>query len=70
MQEGDIVVKKSGYKFEGIIVSVFYTTLHEIRVVVEYADTPMLHIFNRDQLRLARPEEAKTIQERFENRRL
>lgn len=55
--EGDRVEKRRGYKFPGVVVSVFLTRGRERRLVVE-ADHPdfagMLHIFKDDDL-LARP---------------
>lgn len=47
---GDRVNKVRGYKFPGVVVSVFYTTRNERRVVVELEDLRLLHIFNEDQL--------------------
>lgn len=47
---GDRVYKPKGYKFPGIVVSVFETTSHEIRIVAEMEDNGMLHIFNENQL--------------------
>lgn len=50
---GDLVRKRAGYEYPGIIVSVFRTRAGAVRYVVE-ADHPgftgMLHIFNEDQL--------------------
>jgi hypothetical protein len=50
---GDLVRKRAGYGYPGIIVSVFTTRAGAVRYVVE-ADHPgfagMLHIFNGDQL--------------------
>lgn len=49
---GDRVEKVRGYMFPGTVVSVFYTTLGEIRVVVEMDTYRLLHIFNQEQLTL------------------
>lgn len=49
---GDKVYKPKGYKFPGIVVSVFYTTKNEVRIVAEMIDNGMLHIFNENQLEL------------------
>ena len=50
---GDLVRKRVGYEYPGIIVSVFTTRAGAVRYVVE-ADHPgfagMLHIFNGEQL--------------------
>ena len=50
---GDLVRKRAGYEYPGIIVSVFTTRAGAVRHVVE-ADHPgfagMLHIFNGEQL--------------------
>jgi|SRR6185437_2346191 hypothetical protein len=50
---GDLVRKRAGYEYPGIIVSVFTTRAGAVRYVVE-ADHPgfagMLHIFNGEQL--------------------
>jgi hypothetical protein len=50
---GDLVRKRAGYEYPGVIVSVFATRASAVRYVVE-ADHPgfagMLHIFNGDQL--------------------
>ena len=50
---GDLVRKRAGYEYPGIIVSVFMTRAGAVRYVVE-ADHPgfagMLHIFNGEQL--------------------
>lgn len=51
---GDTVEKISGYRYPGIIVSVFRTTAGKTRYVVECTAedcTGMLHIFNGSQLR-------------------
>ena len=49
---GDLVRKRAGYEYPGIIVSVFRTRAGAVRYVE--ADHPgfagMLHIFNGDQL--------------------
>ncbi len=49
---GDEVYKPKGYKFPGIVVSVFKTTTGEKRVVAELKDNGMLHIFSESQLEL------------------
>lgn len=49
----DKVVKVSGYKYPGIVVSVFRNTKGDIRYVVECTGKDvegMLHIFNETQL--------------------
>ena len=47
---GDKVYKPKGYKFPGVVVSVFETTSGEIRIVAELEDNGMLHIFSESQL--------------------
>lgn len=47
---GDNVFKPKGYKFPGVVVSIFKTTTGEIRIVAEMIDNGMLHIFNESQL--------------------
>ncbi len=49
---GDRICKPKGYKFPGIVVSVFQTTSGEIRIVAELIDNGMLHIFSENQLEL------------------
>ena len=53
LKVGDLVRKRAGYEYPGIIVSVFTTRAGAVRYVVE-ADhlgfAGLLHIFNRDQL--------------------
>ncbi len=49
---GDKVYKPKGYKFPGIVVSVFLTTSGEKRIVAELEDNGMLHIFAESQLEL------------------
>jgi hypothetical protein len=49
---GDKVYKPKGYKFPGIVVSVFTNTSGEIRIVAEMEDNGMLHIFSESQLEL------------------
>jgi hypothetical protein len=49
---GDKVYKPKGYKFPGIVVSIFKTTEGNVRVVAEMRDNGMLHIFNESQLEL------------------
>ena len=55
LKVGDLVKKRTGYAYPGVIVSVFTTQAAAVRYVVE-ADHPdfagMLHIFNGDQLEL------------------
>lgn len=55
---GDRVEKRSGYRWPGIIVSVFFNLQGEVRYVVE-CTTPevrgALHIYNAGQLRKAHP---------------
>jgi len=49
---GDKVYKPKGYKFPGIVVSVFQTTSGDTRIVAELIDNGMLHIFSESQLEL------------------
>jgi len=49
---GDKVYKPKGYKFPGIVVSIFKTTEGNVRIVAEMKDNGMLHIFNESQLEL------------------
>jgi hypothetical protein len=49
---GDKVYKPKGYKFPGIVVSIFKTTNGETRIVAEMIDNGMLHIFTETQLEL------------------
>lgn len=49
---GDKVYKPKGYKFPGIVVAVFETTLGQKRIVAEMIDNGMLHIFSEEQLEL------------------
>jgi hypothetical protein len=52
---GDLVKKRAGYEYPGVIVSVFTTRAGAVRYVVEAdhtAFTGMLHVFNGDQLEL------------------
>ena len=51
-KEGDKVYKPKGYKFNGIVVSVFKTTSGDVRIVAEMEDNGMLHIFSEKQLEL------------------
>lgn len=53
IKAGDYVSKKSGYKYEGWVMSDFVKTTGERRVVVEEAYSGMLHIFNPEQLEKA-----------------
>lgn len=58
---GDRVYKPKGYKFPGIIVSIFQTTSGETRIVAEMQDNGMLHIFNESQLELESLKPKETI---------
>jgi hypothetical protein len=49
---GDEVKKIKGYPFEGFVVAVFYTTAGNIRVVVDFQGSGMLHIYSEEQLEL------------------
>lgn len=52
---GDVVQKKKGYKFPGVVVAVYYTLKGEIRYVVECTAKGAegcQHIFNGEQLEL------------------
>jgi hypothetical protein len=49
---GDQVYKPNGYKFPGVVVSVFETTSGAVRIVAEMTDNGMLHIFSESQLEL------------------
>lgn len=49
---GDEIYKPKGYKFPGVVVSVFETTNGDIRIVAEMKDNGMLHIFSESQLEL------------------
>ena len=54
LEVGDMVVKKTGYQFVGIVVSKFETTTGKTRFVVEHATAiGLLHIFNEEQLQKA-----------------
>lgn len=53
-QVGDKAVKVKGYQFPCTIVSVFETVNGNIRVVGEMDGYGLLHIFNEDQLELAK----------------
>lgn len=55
---GDKVKKVKGYLFPGTVVSVFKTTVGDIRLVVEMDKYRLLHIFNESQLE-KRNEKAK-----------
>jgi hypothetical protein len=53
---GDRVEKVSGYRWPGVVVSVFKTRAGETRVVVECTAPEVagaLHVYNPDQLKLA-----------------
>jgi hypothetical protein len=54
---GDKAVKTKGYKFPCTIVSVFETKEGNVRVVGEMDEFGLLHIFNEDQLELAKQAE-------------
>lgn len=47
---GDKVNKKEGYKFPGVIVSIFETTAGKTRLVIEMDNYGLLHIFNPEQI--------------------
>jgi len=47
---GDKVYKPKGYKFPGIVVAVFKNTTSQTRIVAEFIDNGMLHIFTEEQL--------------------
>ena len=47
---GDWAVKQSGYPFAGTVRSVFLTK-GELRLVVDFEDSGLLHIFSPSQLR-------------------
>ena len=52
---GDLVEKVTGYRYPGIVVSVFQTTAGKTRYVVEAMHesfSGMLHIFHGEQLKL------------------
>ena len=51
---GDWAVKQSGYNFAGTVRSVFMTGRGELRFVVDFADSGLLHIFSPSQLRFYR----------------
>lgn len=48
---GDWAVKQSGYSFSGTVRSVFRTGGDELRFVVDFEDSGLLHIFSPSQLR-------------------
>ena len=53
LAKGDLVRKRSGYKYPGVIVSRFRNTYGDLRFVVECTAAvweKMLHIFNEQQL--------------------
>lgn len=59
MKPGDLVIKKTGYRFEGIVLAVFPNLRGHIRVAVELVNKcnglpgngdGMIHIFDIDQL--------------------
>jgi hypothetical protein len=54
---GDKAIKTKGYKFPCTIVSVFETVEGNVRVVGEMDEYGLLHIFNEDQLELAKQTE-------------
>lgn len=47
---GDKVEKAKGYRFPGVVVSVFATMAGDTRYVVEMVGFGLLHIFNSEQL--------------------
>ena len=49
--EGDLVIKRKGYKFYGVVLSAFRNRSGLPRYVVENEDG-IIHIFNADQLEL------------------
>lgn len=51
---GDWAVKQSGYSFAGTVRSVFMTGNDELRFVVDFEDSGLLHIFSPSQLRFYR----------------
>lgn len=51
---GDWAVKQSGYSFAGTVRSVFLTGGGELRFVVDFEDSGLLHIFSPAQLRFYR----------------
>lgn len=53
---GDHVEKPRGYKFPGVVRSVFTTAAGYVRVVVEMnGDSGLLHIFSLDQVQQVPP---------------
>lgn len=62
MKTGDLVSKKSGYKYVGYIVADFTKTTGERRLVVECKNTGMLHVFNEDNLELFTEEEQENLE--------
>jgi len=55
MKVGDKVEKIGGYKWPGVVVAVFLTTKHQVRVVVECTAPEVagaLHIYNVHQLQV------------------
>lgn len=51
---GDRVEKTKGYKWPGVVVSIFETRAKKVRVVVECTARDVLgalHIYNTDQIR-------------------
>lgn len=56
------VRKKTGYEFEGFVVSSFSTIAGKDRVVVDNGDG-LLHIFNEDQLEIVTDDVAEKIRE-------
>jgi hypothetical protein len=47
---GDFICKPKGYKFDGVVVSIFENTSGQIRIVAELENNGMLHIFSPSQL--------------------
>lgn len=58
MEIGNKIKKRTGYAFEGVIVSVFKNSVGAVRIVAEHtaSKTPknggMLHIFSENQLQV------------------
>ena len=59
---GDKVHKPNGYKFDGIVVSVFQNSKGETRIVAELDYNGMLHIFSEKQLELRVDNVSKSIE--------
>lgn len=51
LKVGDAVIKPDGYKFPGVVRSVFENHRGDIRIVVEFnGDSGLLHIFSENQV--------------------